>query len=64
MNGLSILGQKAEQSLQIEIELKLEFKNYKLHLHILPVRHDQTFPWDFSACKFRALVQCVNNTIK
>ena len=30
MNGLSVLGQEAEQNLQIEIELKPEVKNYKL----------------------------------
>ena len=30
MNGLSVLGQKADQNLQIEIELKPEVKSYKL----------------------------------
>ena len=30
MNGLSVLGQNADQNLQIEIEFKSEVKNYKL----------------------------------
>ena len=30
MNGLSVLGEKADQNLQIEIEFKPEVKNYKL----------------------------------
>ena len=29
MNGLSVLGQKADRNLQIEIEFKPEVQNYK-----------------------------------
>ena len=62
MNGLSVLGQKEGTNLKIEKEFKSEFKYYKSHLLFQSARHDQTFPWNVSALKLRAFVQCVNNT--
>ena len=54
--GLSVLGQKVNQNVQIEIEFKLEFKSYKLYLVSMSVRQYHTFTWNFSACKVRAFV--------
>ena len=44
MNVLSLSGQKVDENLQIEIELKTEVKNYKLQFLFLSVQHNQTFP--------------------
>ena len=43
MNELSALKQNVNHILHIKIELKSEFKYYKLHLLYLSVWHDQAF---------------------
>ena len=64
MNGLSVLGQKATQNWQIELDFEPEFKNYKLRFLYFSARHDQRFPWKFKVWKFRIYTQFVNDTTK
>ena len=60
MNGLSVLGQKADQ---IELEFKSEVKNYKLIL-ILVLSTRSNIPLKLLSLQIFDLIQCVNSTTK
>ena len=64
MNRLSVLGQKLDKNVQFEIETIRTVTFIIVRSNIQTFKHDQTFPWNFSAGTFSTYIQWVNGVTK
>ena len=64
MNRPSVLGQKEDRNLQLEIEFKSEFKNYILHLLSMSVRHYSSIPLKLLSLQVQNFRSCGESTFQ